>query len=394
VFKDTLLFEEDFNNFLKEDIINNVTVIGGENVLTVLPSSMTKMSGCKARNIKVSEENACNLYDTSSKFRTPILSIPDNSILSFRIKNGQSKKQELRVNDTVYYISKNIDSIKTRYLSSATFIEFGKQSYNTVSLFLDSIKIIIPREEVTYTYENNNISLQGLVPETKYYIEIKNQDSSVVNTYYFTTKKKIEDFISQVSNPDTVYLNWQNNENSSNLLLSINSITNVADDLLISKIACSSNINIVEIYNPTERDICLKDYEFVGYNNTATIPSSNTPCLRYTFCSKDSIKSENCVVFAYNTKTSPLDSNLIVYPCNPNNLTFYGGNDSYVILKKLNETLYDTIDLFGRLKMNPNEDVYSGYKDSILIRKPEIRRGIKHDPTYVEHVYSEWNIDT
>jgi hypothetical protein len=40
------------------------------------------MSGCKARNIKVSEENACNLYDTSSKFRTPILSIPDNSILS------------------------------------------------------------------------------------------------------------------------------------------------------------------------------------------------------------------------------------------------------------------------------------------------------------------------
>lgn len=391
VFKDTLLFEEDFNNFLKGGVINNVTVIGGENVLTVLPSSMTKMSGCKARNIKVSEENTCNLYDTSSKFRTPILSIPDNSILSFRIKNGQSKKQELRVNDTIYYISKGIDSIKTKYLSSATFIEFGKQSYNTVSLFLDDIKIISPRDTISHVYENNILSLQELTPETKYYIEIKNQDLSVANTYYFTTKKKIEDFISQVSNPDTVYLNWQNNENSSNLLLSIDSITNVADDLLISKIAFSSSINIVEIYNPTERDICLKDYEFVGYNNT-TIPSSNAPCLRYTFCSKDSIKSENCVVFAYNTKTSPLDSNLIVYPCNPTNSTFYGGNDSYIILKKLNETLYDTIDLFGRLRMNSNEDVYSGYKDSILIRKPEIRRGIKHNPANVENVYSEWNI--
>lgn len=174
-------------------------------------------------------------------------------------------------------------------------------------------------------------------------------------------------------------------------MLSIDSITNVADDLLISKIACSSSINIVEIYNPTERDICLKDYEFVGYNNN-TIPSPNAPCLRYTFCSKDSIKSENCVIFAYNTKTSPLDSNLIVYPCNPNYQTFYGGNDSYIILKKLNETLYDTIDLFGRLRMNSNEDVYSGYNNSILIRKPEIRRGIKHNPANVENVYSEWNI--
>ena len=170
VFKDTLLFEEDFNNFLNNGVIGTSTVIGGENVLTVLPSSMTKMPGCKARTVKVNEENACNIYDTSSKFRTPILSIPDNSILSFRIKNGQSKKQELRVNDTIYYISKGIDSIKTRYLSSATFIEFGKQSYNTVSLFLDSIKIIIPREEVTYTYENNNIRNENI---TKNIIENK-----------------------------------------------------------------------------------------------------------------------------------------------------------------------------------------------------------------------------
>lgn len=385
VFKDTLLFEEDFNNFLKGVIIGTGTVIGGENVLTVLPSSMTKMSGCKARNIKVSEENACNLYDTSSKFRTPILSIPDNSILSFRIKNGQSKKQELRVNDTIYYISKGIDSIKTRYLSSATFIEFGKQSYNTVSLFLDSIKIIIPREEVTYTYENNNISLQGLVPETKYYIEIKNQDSSVVNTYYFTTKKKIEDFTSQVSNPYAVSLNWQNNENSPNFLLSIDSITNIADDLLISKIACSSNVNIVEIYNPTERDICLKDYEFVGYNNGTELSSTS---LRYKFVEKDSIKSNSCIAISLNTEISPCDSNLVVYPC-VSSSHFSGGNDSYLILKENGENAYDTIDIFGMLRIPTNS--YS-FREKILIRKPEVRIGIKHNPTNVENVYSEWNI--
>lgn len=392
VFKDTLLFEEDFNNFLKGGVIGTSTVIGGENVLTVLPNSMTKMSGCKARNIKVDSNNQCYMFENSSKFRTPIMNIPNNSKLYFYIKKN-SGTPLLTIGNTTIQLSSSTYETKCIDLSNCHhFVEFGRTGNG--SFHIDDIKIISPREIISHVYENNIISLQELTPETKYYIEIKNQDLSVANTYYFTTKKKIEDFISQVSNPDTVYLNWQNNENSSNLLLSIYSITNVADDLLISKIACSSNINIVEIYNPTERDICLKDYEFVGYNNTATIPSSNTPCLRYTFCSKDSIKSENCVVFAYNTKTSPLDSNLIVYPCNPNNLTFYGGNDSYVILKKLNETLYDTIDLFGRLKMNPNEDVYSGYKDSILIRKPEIRRGIKHNPTNVENVYSEWNIDT
>ena len=91
VFKDTLLFEEDFNNFLKDSIIGTSTVIGGENVLTVLPSSMTKMPGCKARTVKVNEENACNIYSTSSKFKTPILSIPNNSKLSYRVKNGDSK---------------------------------------------------------------------------------------------------------------------------------------------------------------------------------------------------------------------------------------------------------------------------------------------------------------
>ncbi len=392
VFKDTLLFEEDFNNFLNNGVIGTSTVIGGENVLTVLPSSMTKMPGCKARTVKVNEENACNIYDTSSKFRTPILSIPDNSILSFRIKNNSNKKQELRVNDTTYYISKKIDSIKTRYLSSATFIEFGKQSDNTVSLFLDDIKIIIPREVVTYAYENNNISLQGLVPETKYYIEIKNQDLSVTNTYYFTTKKKIEDFISQVSNPYTVSLNWQNNENNSNLLFSIDSIENVADNLLISKIVCASPMNIVEIYNPTERDICLKDYKFVAYNHGTTITNTSAP-MNYIFYEKDTIKSNSCIALAYKLNIASIDTNLVIYPV-IYNLAFYNGDDSYLIIKKRNNDVYDTIDLFGRIKNSESESAPGTFGNSILIRKPEIRRGIKHNPANVENVYSEWNIDT
>ncbi len=217
VFKDTLLFEEDFNNFLKGGVIGTSTVIGGENVLTVLPNSMTKMSGCKARNIKVDSNNQCYMFENSSKFRTPIMNIPNNSKLYFYIKKN-SGTPLLTIGNTTIQLSSSTYETKCIDLSNCHhFVEFGRTGNG--SFHIDDIKIISPREIISHVYENNIISLQELTPETKYYIEIKNQDLSVANTYYFTTKKKIEDFISQVSNPDTVYLNWQNNENSSNLLL-------------------------------------------------------------------------------------------------------------------------------------------------------------------------------
>jgi hypothetical protein len=383
VFKDTLLFEEDFNNFLKDSIIGTSTVIGGENVLTVLPSSMTKMPGCKARTVKVNEENACNIYSTSSKFKTPILSIPNNSKLSFRVKNGDSKSK-LTVIDTVFHLGKKADSIKHVYLSNCAFVEFGKIEGEGNKLLIDDIKITSPRDTISHSLNGDTLSLQGLMPETKYYIEILNQDLSVANLLHFSTPSQISNFSAEVVNFDSVVLSWLNN-NSLNFLLSINSITNVADDLLISKIACSSSINIVEIYNPTERDICLKDYEFVGYNNSTEL---NSTSLRYKFAEEDNIKSNSCIIISLNTKISPRDSNLVVYPCVYSS-HFSGGNDSYLILKENCENTYDTIDIFGILRVPSDSYNFSG---KTLIRKPEIRRGIKHNPANVENVYSEWNI--
>lgn len=383
VFKDTLLFEEDFNNFLKDSIIGTSTVIGGENVLTVLPSSMTKMPGCKARTVKVNEENACNIYSTYSKFKTPILSIPNNSKLSFRVKNGDSKSK-LTVIDTVFHLGKKADSIKHVYLSNCAFVEFGKIEGEGNKLLIDDIKITSPRDTISHSLNGDTLSLQGLMPETKYYIEILNQDLSVANLLHFSTPSQISNFSAEVVNFDSVVLSWLNN-NSLNFLLSINSITNVADDLLISKIACSSSINIVEIYNPTERDICLKDYEFVGYNNSTEL---NSTSLRYKFAEEDNIKSNSCIIISLNTKISPRDSNLVVYPCVYSS-HFSGGNDSYLILKENCENTYDTIDIFGILRVPSDSYNFSG---KTLIRKPEIRRGIKHNPANVENVYSEWNI--
>lgn len=390
IFKDTLLFEEDFNNFLKEGVINNSTVIGGENVLTVLPSSMTKMPGCKAKNIKIDTSNKCSMHNSSSKFRTSTINIPNNSKLYFQVKNG-SDKSKLTIGDTTFYLSKNADSVKQMYLSDCSFVEFGR--IENGSFFIDNIKIISPREPIDYTLNTNTLSLQGLIPETKYYIEIKNQDSSVANTYYFTTKKKIEDFTSQISNPYEVSLNWQNNENNLNLLLSIDSISNPADDLLISKVACASNINVVEIYNPTERDICLKDYEFVAYGH-GTLISNTTTRLTYLFYEKDTIKSNSCIVLALNSKISPIDTNLVIYPVS-SHTAFSGGNDSYLIVKKRDTNLYDTIDIFGRVKiMSENESAPPRFQDSILVRKSTVRYGVKHNPMNIENIYSEWNITT
>ena len=61
VFKDTLLFEEDFNDFSRQGQIGLATSIGGNSVLTILPSSMTQFSNCKAKKLKLSQDNACNI---------------------------------------------------------------------------------------------------------------------------------------------------------------------------------------------------------------------------------------------------------------------------------------------------------------------------------------------
>lgn len=382
VFKDTLLFEENFNNFLREGIIGTSTIIGGENILTILPNSMTQMPGCKARNIKINSSNECNLQNTTSKFRTPIINVPENSQLFFSVKNTNSITT-MTINNTTVSLNSNFNSTKIISLSSCSYVEFGKNNNNNKTLLIDNIKITAPREVIPHVLNNNAINLQGLTPNTKYYIEVCNSDLSVANTYYFTTPKQIESFSSDVINSEMVSLSWTNNENTQALTFSFDSISNPVEDLLFTKIATTSNVNLVEIYNSTERDICLKDYEFVAYNNSTTL--SPIP-LRYSFLEKDSIKSNSCIIIASNMKASPYDTNIVVYSCQPNN-GFAAGNDSYLLLKEVENNVYDTIDLFGVLMAVPDN-----YSSKILIRNSNIRQGIKHNPDNVANVYDEWTI--
>ena len=84
----------------------------------------------------------------------------------------------------------------------------------------------------------------------------------------------------------------------------------------------------------------------MAYQNNSLASSSH---LRYLFFERDSIKSNSCILIALNSNISPYDTNLVVYPIQSNS-AFSGGNDSYLILKRRLENVYDTIDLFGRLK--------------------------------------------
>ena len=222
-----------------------------------------------------------------------------------------------------------------------------------------------------------------IVKNGKKDIEVNSKAIATATEEFDKTKKQIENLSSQIEDAYTASLSWINNNSLQTFSFSVDSISNVADDLLISKLASATNVNVVEIYNPTERDICLKDYEFVGYNNSTTL-SSNP--LRYTFFENDSIKSNSCVLISLNSKISPHDSNLVVYPCKSHG-GFSGGNDSYILLKKNTETTYDTIDLFGMLMSVPTP-----YSNSILIRKPDIRQGVRNNPFDTNSVYDEWNI--
>lgn len=96
IFKDTLIFEENFENFLR-DQVNNSTPIGGAACLVEIPHSLTQFPGCRAQNIQVNDTNWAVLYQ--GKFSTPQINIPQSSKASIRIKSGSS--DALKINDEV-----------------------------------------------------------------------------------------------------------------------------------------------------------------------------------------------------------------------------------------------------------------------------------------------------
>ncbi|MEE0937523.1 MAG: hypothetical protein UIG52_05795 [Bacteroidales bacterium] len=386
VFKDTLIFEENFENFLS-DQVNNSTPIGGAACLVEIPHSLTQFPGCRAQNIQVNDTNWAVLYQ--GKFSTPQINIPQSSKASIRIKSGSS--DALKINDEV--ISSNSGIKNLLYEVSENYNGMLFSSNGSKTLYIDYIKIISPREVLpaqNYTMNNGELLINNLLPNTGYYVEITDNQNQVSEKYFLKTKKRNQEIISRIQDPNSVKLEWENCGDCSFTSLSLYKVENATKDLFFSRIASAPSNFGLEIFNGTGKDICLGDYEVVFYpqrqSNAGTI-------MRYRFSENDTIAYGKYVCIL-NKLTALSNYDYITFPIKNYN-GFLAGNDAFALLKKDAEGNYrDTVDLFGKLL--ETSDGTATYENTILTRKTTIRQGIKKNPTniqipYFKDINSEWD---
>lgn len=388
IFKDTLIFEENFENFLS-DQVNNSSPIGGAACLVEIPHSLTQFPGCRAQNIKVNDQGEC--YFFQGKFATPQINIPQSSKASIRIKSGSS--DALKINDEV--ISSNSGIKNLLYEVSENYNGMLFSSNGSKTLYIDYIKIISPREYLlsdNWDIVDGNLLINNLLPNTGYYVEITDNQNQVSEKYFLKTKKRNQEIISRIQDRNSVKLEWENCGDCSYTSLSLYKVENATKDLFFSRIATTTNNFGLEIFNGTGKDICLGDYEVVFYH-AGNMNAQGNYKSKYRFSDKDTIRKTSYIMVL--RQLDSLSSyGYLTFPIIGNQSTA-GGNDACLLLKKDSEGNYkDTIDLFGSLGAGGGTVI--AYNKTILTRKTRIRQGIKKNPTniqipYFKDINSEWD---
>lgn len=399
IFKDTVLFEENFDKLLQYSQITSNSFFPG-NSLMVLPNMFTEFPECKIAKIQARNDtsilsNVTNIFfsESGALFRSPSKGFPQGSILSFNIKTGGSKStiiinetDTLKLNSST--LKQHIDTLN----SYKEYIEIRKESGG--SFTIDNLVVKAPQriliEQDNYQMNDGIISVNGLEPSTKYYVEITNQDGSLSELKSFTTPSKIHDIKTSALSMNSVELSWKN-ETDSALQIRVEKITNGCDDLMFSQVVANSSNNILEIYNGTGEDVCLKDYK-IDFVASGYYPSPAN--IYYTFTEKDTVRNDSCIILSnrlYGFSGEPL----LCFPVVPIS-TFLAGDDTYVLLKKDGTGDYsDTLDIVGRIKTDLSEDLSSlEFPDKILVRKPNIRTGVKSNPALTDAqniMNTQWN---
>lgn len=386
IFKDTLIFEENFENFLS-DQVNSSSPIGGAACLVEIPHSLTQFPGCRAQNMTIKNEDECHL--SIGKFSTPKMNIPQSSKVFIQMRSGATNI--LRINNDTINHSKTLQLLSRTISDACNEMVFSNN--NSSSVYIDYIKIISPREVLpaqNYAVENGELLINNLLPNTGYYVEITDNQNQVSEKYFLKTKKRNQEIISRIQDPNSVKLEWENCGDCSYTSLSLYKVENATKDLFFSRIAVKSFDFGIEIFNGTGKDICLGDYEVVFYPQRQ---SDAETVMRYHFSNSDTIERESYISVLYKLETMS-DYDYIAFPITNNN-GFIGGNDAFALLKKDTEGNYrDTVDLFGKLLETSNGT--ATYANTILTRKPAIRQGIKKNPTniqipYFKDINSEWD---
>ena len=408
VFRDTLIFEENFDNFLSTQV-TNATPIGAAGSLVTIPRSLTQFPGCRAMNLTVADSGWCIIEGGTAAFATPKMNIPQGSIVKMKVSPKSNSVRYVLINGVTNTIQKKQDIISTILQSNCD--EVIIERYNSSNITIDSLRIISPRQEIAETDRNRrggNLEIRNLSPNTKYYIELSAKQNAVseqrnavssaqkgVSTIYcFSTLSKKEKVSSQIESSNSVKIAWTNSSGANPTSLSLYKIENAADDLLFSRIMSkSSGSNFgLEIFNPTGRDICLGDYQFIAFNFGYFASAIK---LVYSFSTQDTIHRDSYIMLL-RTIDSLSNYQNICFPIIYNN-AILAGNDGFILLKKdILGNYKDTIDVFQMLDNNSeSNDNIRSFSNTILTRKPTITNGVKHNPTSIIPTFgsqeSEWN---
>ena len=210
-------------------------------------------------------------------------------------------------------------------------------------------------------------------------------------TYCFSTLSKKEKVSSQIESSNSVKIAWTNSSGANPTSLSLYKIENAADDLLFSRIVSAPSTFGLEIFNPTGRDICLGDYQFIAFNFGYFASAIK---LVYSFSTQDTIHRDSYIMLLGKIDSLSNYQN-ICFPTINNNAIF-AGNDGFILLKKdILGNYKDTIDVFQMLDNSESKDNIRPFSNTILTRKPNITNGVKHNPTSIIPMFkkttSEWD---
>lgn len=152
VFRDTLIFEENFDNFLSTQV-TNATPIGAAGSLVIIPRSLTQFPGCRAMNLKVADSGWCIIGENSATFATPKMNIPQGSIVKMKVSPDSESVRYVLINGVTDTIQEGQDTISTILQSNCDEVIIKKR-YNSGTITIDSLRIISPRQEIAETDRN------------------------------------------------------------------------------------------------------------------------------------------------------------------------------------------------------------------------------------------------
>lgn len=402
IFEDTIVFKEDFSK-----MVANIHTLGSQffdaKVPVPLANRYTLYPNCKANLLLIELQNTLQICGGGS-FVTPTLDLSRYNGV-YRIHYTVRPKASNKIfSISSIYDNGDTSCVSYRKISGTSLIEYDsiktggtnmrlKFSAYGNSFFVKEIKISHPLDSVVYNIDANTTTydISNLQPNTKYYIKISDNIDS-----FITKDKAVYTSINNITKTSATINISQNTTSTNNKIiikkLSTNATT-LADDLIISEhIHTTSNVQAIEIYNGTGKDVCLKNYRISLYNRQGNGNGYRPTADNLIFTEEDSIM---------NNKTVVISSSLDAYASN-NNTRFYNwsnryyGNEGLAILHG-----NDTIDIFGNFSSSDhtvgssaNGWTYNGIhtSNSILRRDSNIFMGVKSNPDTGFCTLNQWHM--